>query len=115
MHVDEALKKFAECGDASERKTVIIETEIAPVAPPARTVQAAMRKKADARGSRDTDNFQAVARQLSALRVTVTSLEEVGSMVTKLTPEQLRQVMSWSGVAAIRASQTHRKIRGSES
>ena len=115
MHVDEALKKFAECGDASERKTVIIETKVAPVAPPARTVQEAMRKKGDARGSREADHFQAVARQLSALRVTVTSLEEVGSLVAKLTPEQLRQVMNWSGVAAIRASQTRRKVRGSES
>ena len=115
MHVDEALRKFAECGDASERKTVIIETKVAPVAPPARTVREAMSKKVDARGSRETDNFRAVARQLSALRVTVTSLEEVGSMVTKLTPEQLRQVMNWSGVAAIRASQTHRKVRGSAS
>lgn len=108
VHVDEALKQFAESGKPSERRTVLIEPKTATVAAPARSVAAA-KKGTGARTSGEGAAFRAVERGLAALSVSVTPLALVGSMVVELTPEQLRQVMSWAEVAAIRENRSHRK------
>jgi hypothetical protein len=106
VHVDPSLKEFAASGAPGERRSVLIEPRTSAVAPPARA-PGTKRAKASAKASRD-DGFESVARQLGSLDVEVVRLALVGTLVAQLTPEQLRRVMTWPEVAALRENRSHR-------
>ena len=119
MRIDAQLREFSQTQGPATR-SIIVEAQTAPVAPPVRHAAGANPRGVEegvpkASGSsssskRDDASYEALGRALEALlpKAELVRLPAVRAFVVDLSAEQLRRVMDLPMVAAVRANRTHR-------